>query len=147
MSSLSQYERAQISERIKSTLNVMSYTRRLRTKAPYGYKFVSKTLPFEPAAARAGNYRIYSPNQERKTGAYAFSVVLSIEHADLQVQDKDGKCWWPVVLKSICLREGITFPSYDLQLIRGSKRRKSTFRTKIDNFFYCKKNIFFARDK
>ena len=130
MSSFSVFERQQTSERIRQTMGVMSYTRRLRTKAPFGWRFVGKSLPFEPVPSEQATLDfIKSVKKEHPDISLSQLTYVLNQNIGIHRPRGGGKRWWAPVVRVICMREKITFPTYDMKIdpligsVEESKRK------------------------
>jgi len=105
MASLSQFESNTISARVSANMSYLKSQGQLRSKPPYGWKFVGKKVPFAPDEAEQAGIQRIKALYEKSPNASLCSLckVLDAE----KVPCRKAKRWYASRLKSILEQPGI----------------------------------------
>jgi DNA invertase Pin-like site-specific DNA recombinase len=108
LASIAHLEREQISERIRNSMGSMSYNKKLKTRAPYGWKNVAK-----------GVDHVINPDEmsvideirqwKKETPTMSVNQIVFRLNKDLAKYKPRGnsKCWYPSTLSAIMRRNKI----------------------------------------
>ena len=102
-----QLERKQISERVSANLNTLSRTHQLRSKAPFGWKFVGKDKPFEVDEDQVGVLEYILELHDKGFNLNQISIKLNEEgYAVVLKNHALGQVFDPQKIKNILIDHG-----------------------------------------
>lgn len=110
---LSDSEKKTIIERIRRAMGTMSNQGQLRSRPPFGWKFVSHDLPF---VKNEDEWKTIEAIRDMRKNCPHYSINRICEELDkdpVKYPKRKAKKWYPSLVKSIMLNNGMEIPRCD----------------------------------